>query len=121
MKHLFLAAALSILAACAHKPAELPVVARAPEEAAARPAQKPRKPAVFNEAHILNRLGTPDAKRSEPPAQIWIYRQSACVLMIYVQNAQTSDARVAHMEIVSPTANENDRDATKCLEMANRL
>ena len=118
---LFLAAAALILTGCARQTTELPVVARAPDGVAAETRQKPRNPVVFDEKHILSRLGTPDAKRSEPPAQIWIYRQNACVLMIYVQNAQTPNARVAHMEIVSPTANENDRDATKCLEMAGKL
>lgn len=112
---------LIFLTGCAPYAKTLPVVARPPESASEETASVRRAPVVLTDSHILKRLGPPDVKRAESPDEVWVYRQNACILYIYLKEPYTESSHVAHMEIGAPTENDAERDATACLKMAARL
>ena len=87
-----LAGALSLgLAACAG-PGAGPV--RSPAAIAAAPAPMLQRPALevaqlaslktLSTQDLIDRLGQPDFTRRDPPAEIWQYRSSTCVLNVFL-------------------------------------
>ncbi len=45
---------------------------------------------------VLARLGKPDSVHSEPPAEIWIYRNETCVLDIFMFADSPAGLKVLH-------------------------
>ncbi len=43
-------------------------------------------------------LGPPDYRRRDKPAEIWQYRNDACVLDLFLYSANGAPARVNHMD-----------------------
>ena len=82
------------------------VTACAPVEPAS-PAPPPAQPAAFPSdvdqlrgfpaADVAGRLGKPDFVREEPPAVIWQYRSSDCVLDLFLYR-DSDELRVAYAE-----------------------
>jgi hypothetical protein len=48
-------------------------------------------------AEVLAMLGTPDLKRTEPPAELWQYRAADCVLNLFFYDG-ASGYRLTHVE-----------------------
>ncbi len=58
-------------------------------------------------AAVTALLGPPDYRRRDKPAEIWQYRNDACVLDIFLYSANGAPAKVNHMDFRRPGA---DRD-----------
>ncbi len=43
-------------------------------------------------------LGPPDYRRRDRPAEIWQYRNAACVLDLFLYSAEGAPAKVNHMD-----------------------
>jgi hypothetical protein len=55
------------------------------------------KLAGLKPAEVLAMLGTPDLKRTEPPAELWQYRAADCVLNLFFYDG-ASGYRLTHVE-----------------------
>jgi hypothetical protein len=73
-------------------------------------------------AELVARLGEPDFRRSEPPAELWQYRTADCVLDIFlyadgdgyrVLGSATRDRHVAPPAVASCTAFGRRDDASR--------
>lgn len=113
------AGGLSLLAACsspsglsAAKPPPAPVAAAPP--VASHPvlevAQLGSLKTMSSQA-LVARLGEPDFTRHDPPAEIWQYRGSTCVLDVFLYPEDDGQMKVAH-------AATRDRDRLQAPENA---
>ncbi len=74
--------------------------AAAPETAATDPAPAAATMgglAGLSAAELVGRLGQPDFRRSDPPAQLWQYRRAGCVLDVFLYRDGKA-FRVVHAE-----------------------
>ena len=53
----------------------------------------------LNAADLRRLLGDPDFRRQEPPAQIWQYRTTECVLDVFLYSDAGGEYHVVHAEI----------------------
>lgn len=102
------------LAACAAgtpAPAPAPPSAPAVSLAAPHPITPPRMPRLtalrgLKPAEIVALLGEPDFRRAEPPAELWQYRASDCVLDLYFYRGgsgfRVADAETRQRAITAP-------------------
>jgi hypothetical protein len=69
---------------------------------AAPPAAAPELRAVeltgLGAAEVLALLGSPDFRRSEPPAELWQYRRTDCILDVFLRE-DSRGYRVVHAEM----------------------
>jgi hypothetical protein len=56
-----------------------------------------KKLAGLKPAEVLSMLGTPDLKRTEPPAELWQYRAADCVLNLFFYD-EAGGYRLTHIE-----------------------
>ena len=108
-----------ILAACAAPPPgpasikhEAPPVAAEPLPEAPLPAVAAlaADPSLFKGIEgraVLARLGDPNFRRRDPPAEVWQYYGDKCVLDLFLYD-EDGTQRVAHAEIRSRTAGEGN-------------
>jgi hypothetical protein len=94
---LTLGLALALLGACSAAPPPEPL----PPSAAGAPATV--RPWVMREfnglsaAELVARLGEPDFRHAEPPAELWQYRGADCVLDLFLYK-QAGSERVVYSE-----------------------
>lgn len=80
----------ALLAACGHVPdAADPAAAPAVFDAAGL--------SGLSAAQLVARLGQPDFRRTDPPAQLWQYRRAGCVLDVFLYR-DAGALRVVHAE-----------------------
>ena len=87
---LFPAISLALLGACADRPPE------APPQSATRPLDGHAFTGL-SAAEVLARLGEPDFRRAEPPAEFWQYRGLDCVLDLFLYD-DAGRVRVVYSE-----------------------
>lgn len=111
------------------KPAPEPIppaeaVATEPRETAALPPLPPPEPPALKPAELMGLaqgeltelLGTPSLKRTDPPAALWQYRDTDCILDLFLYE-DGSAYRVRHIEFRrrGDTAALAGTDAESCL------
>ncbi len=94
--------AVALLAGCSASPPEAPIP-QPPLAAGALHAAALRLPPAetlmgLGASDVLARLGEPDLRRAEPPAELWQYRSADCVLEVILY-AQSGTRRVIGGEI----------------------
>ena len=77
-------------------------MARPAAQPVAPPAAAPELRAVeltgLGAAEVLALLGSPDFRRSEPPAELWQYRRTDCILDVFLRE-DSRGYRVVHAEM----------------------
>jgi hypothetical protein len=73
------------------------VVAPAGLPAPHQPAPLPADLTGLGAAEVLALLGSPDFRRSEPPAELWQYRAAGCILDVFLYR-DSGGYRVVHSE-----------------------
>ena len=53
---------------------------------------------------LLQAFGPPAQRRREPPAEVWQYRSTQCVVDFYLYQTQPVGLSVVHLEARSPIA-----------------
>jgi hypothetical protein len=67
------------------------------------PPSRPQQLLGMTPIRVAELLGEPKLIRTEPPAQVWLYRNKSCIFHVYLYSLEAAGAySVSHIAAVSP-------------------